>query len=124
LPIDGLKIARPFVHDAGADRRTVALLRAIVEVGVALGLIVVAEGIETREELRLLRSLGCDLGQGHHLSPPLPATEAGALVTAVTLPWTSDLGHPAVAVRAARGRRPAPMPIDAGSGRSASVRVG
>jgi diguanylate cyclase (GGDEF)-like protein len=98
LPIDGLKIARPFVHDAVGNRRTVALLRAIVEVGAALGVVVVAEGIETREELHLLRSLGCDLGQGHILSRALPAAEAGALVTDASPPWLADLGRPVIAV--------------------------
>jgi EAL domain-containing protein (putative c-di-GMP-specific phosphodiesterase class I) len=104
LPIDGLKIARPFVHGAVGDRRIVALLRAIVEVGAALGLVVVAEGIETREELHLLRSLGCDLGQGHVLAPALPAEEASALLTTSAPPWMADLGHGPTLVPMGPGR--------------------
>jgi diguanylate cyclase (GGDEF)-like protein len=122
LPIDGLKIARPFVHDAAGDRRTVALLRAIVEVGAALGLVVVAEGIETRDELHLLRSLGCDLGQGHYLAPPMPADQAQDLVTGVVRPWAADLGRPAIAVGPGRGRRAATIAIDRGRDRSATIR--
>jgi EAL domain-containing protein (putative c-di-GMP-specific phosphodiesterase class I) len=124
LPIDGLKIARPFVHDAAGDRRTVALLRAIVEVGAALGLVVVAEGIETRDELHLLRALGCDLGQGHYLASPMPAVEAQALVTAAVQPWSADLGRPAVAVGPGRSRYPRRLPVERPGDPAGSVRVG
>ena len=96
LPIDGLKIARPFVRDAVGDRRVTALLRAIIEVGVALGAVVVAEGIETRQELLLMRSLGCHLGQGYLFSRPLPAADVEALLRAPQPPWADILGRPSV----------------------------
>ena len=96
LPIDGLKIARPFVRDAVGDRKVTALLRAIIEVGVALGAVVVAEGIETREELLLMRSLGCQLGQGYLFSRPLPAAAAEALLRAPQPPWADSIGRPSL----------------------------
>ncbi len=104
LPIDGLKIARPFVRDAVGDRRVTALLRAIIEVGVALGAVVVAEGIETRQEQLLMRSLGCHLGQGFLFSRPLPAADVEALLRAPRPPWEDRLGRPlAISVSPERG---------------------
>ena len=47
-----------------------------------LGMQVVAEGIETAEQLAILRGLGCDFGQGYHFSPPLPGHVAETLLTA------------------------------------------
>jgi diguanylate cyclase (GGDEF)-like protein len=117
LPIDGLKIARAFVQDAVGDRKAIALLRAIIEVGAALGAVVVAEGIETEEELQLLRSLGCDLGQGHVLAPAMPADELEVLLRAAELPWAAALSTPA--------RDPDRLPVRAGLERDlASLRVG
>jgi EAL domain-containing protein (putative c-di-GMP-specific phosphodiesterase class I) len=91
LPIDGLKIARPFVMDAVGDRKAIALLRAIIEVGAALGAVVVAEGIETYEQLQLLRSLGCALGQGHILAPPMTAHDLENLLRSPEPPWAAAL---------------------------------
>jgi EAL domain-containing protein (putative c-di-GMP-specific phosphodiesterase class I) len=102
LPIDGLKVARAFVQDAVDDLRAIALLRAIIEVGSALGAVVVAEGIETIEQLQLLRSLGCDLGQGHVLAPPLSASELEALLRAPELPWAAALSTSAASSRRQR----------------------
>ena len=91
LPIDGLKIAQPFVRSAVGDEQATALLRAIIEVGAALGAVVVAEGIETEEELELVRSLGCHLGQGFILSPPIEAGDAERLLQTLPRPWDAIL---------------------------------
>ena len=56
------------------------IVRTIVTLGQNLGLGVIAEGIETQEQLDRLRDLGCDLGQGYHLARPLPEDEAEAWV--------------------------------------------
>jgi diguanylate cyclase (GGDEF)-like protein len=66
LPIDILKMARPFVEDEGLAFQT-----TILQLARALGVQVVAEGIESAAQLERLRDLGCDMGQGFHLSPPV-----------------------------------------------------
>jgi len=75
LPINCIKIDKTFVHDLSTPRRApqfaLALVEAVVGIADTLGLQVVAEGIETRKQLDMLRDLGCDLGQGYFLSPPL-----------------------------------------------------
>ena len=71
LPIDSLKIDRSFVTNLTAGSKESAVIRAIVLLGHSLGKKVVAEGIETTEQLDLLRELGCDVAQGYLLSRPL-----------------------------------------------------
>jgi EAL domain-containing protein (putative c-di-GMP-specific phosphodiesterase class I) len=71
LPIDTLKIDRAFVRDMAQDPNDAAIVRAIVGVAKSLGLQLVAEGIESEEQLACLRKLDCECGQGFYLSPPL-----------------------------------------------------
>ncbi len=71
LPLDSLKIDRSFVAQLGSDQPG-AVVRSILALARQLGLQVVAEGIETPEQLECLRALGCDYGQGYLLSKPLP----------------------------------------------------
>jgi EAL domain-containing protein (putative c-di-GMP-specific phosphodiesterase class I) len=78
LPLDIVKIDRAFV--AGMDAEGEAIVHALVEMCHATGASVLAEGIETPEQARRLRALGCDLGQGVYFSPPLGAGEIGALL--------------------------------------------
>ena len=66
LPIDILKMAKPFVDEDGLAFQT-----TILQLARALDVTVVAEGIENQGQLERLRELGCDMGQGFHLSPPL-----------------------------------------------------
>jgi diguanylate cyclase (GGDEF)-like protein len=73
LPIDTLKIDRAFVRDMASDTNDAAIVRAIVGVAKSLGLMLVAEGIESAEQLDCLRKLGCECGQGFFFSPPVPA---------------------------------------------------
>jgi diguanylate cyclase (GGDEF)-like protein len=85
LPIDVLKLDRSFVraqaeHPAG--RRVVS---AILDLSRAFDLKVVAEGIETPSQLRFLQDLNCPMGQGYLFSPPLPASQAGAILADPTL---------------------------------------
>ncbi len=73
LPIDILKIDQSFVCDLGKDAGSTAIVAAIINMARALALRVVAEGVETDEQLAILRSLGCDEYQGYLFSKPLPA---------------------------------------------------
>ena len=75
LPIDRLKIDRSFIRDIPADANDVALVEAIVGMSHTLGLQIVAEGVETEDQLALLQKLGCEFGQGYLFSRPLPADE-------------------------------------------------
>jgi diguanylate cyclase (GGDEF)-like protein len=75
FPVDGLKIDRTFVERLGTGDRDEVLVRAIVGVADALGLDVVAEGVETGQQLQVLRKLGCRQGQGYLLGPPVEAQD-------------------------------------------------
>jgi diguanylate cyclase (GGDEF)-like protein/PAS domain S-box-containing protein len=74
LPIDALKIDKSFVAGLGHDDRTTELVRTIVQLGMNLGVIVIAEGVETINQQACLRELGCGWGQGYLFSPAVPAT--------------------------------------------------
>ena len=80
LPIDCLKIDRLFIMDMMGDRGSTILLEAIVTAAHALGHSVVAEGVETKEQLRLLRDIGCEIIQGYLFSPPVVPEEIPALL--------------------------------------------
>ncbi len=80
FPLDHLKIDRSFVHEITASGMEPALLRAIIDLTEAFDLTAIAEGIERPEQRRRLVELGCELGQGNALSPPLGASEADALL--------------------------------------------
>ncbi len=79
FPIDVVKLDRTLLQGL-AEESGLAVLTAIVELGRALGLHVIAEGIETREELDRLRRVGCLLGQGYLFSRPLPVEDARRLI--------------------------------------------
>ena len=75
FPINRLKIDQSFVRDIPADPDDTAITTAIIQMGKSLRLTVVAEGVETLEQLRFLREQGCDAAQGYHFSKPIPAGE-------------------------------------------------
>ncbi|NEX64010.1 EAL domain-containing protein [Noviherbaspirillum sp. 17J57-3] len=77
LPIDILKIDQSFVRDLGKGAGDNAIVAAVVNMARALALRVVAEGVETEEQLAILRDLGCDEHQGYLFSKPLPAAALG-----------------------------------------------
>ncbi len=79
FPLDVLKIDRAFINNI-LEPKGEALVRTIVLMAQSLGLSVVAEGIETREQLARLRDLGCECGQGYLFAKPLPAQEVAAFV--------------------------------------------
>ena len=84
LPIDCLKVDRSFVHRAEENRQNAAIVEAIVSLGRALGMRVLAEGIETQAQMDFLLGLGCHEGQGYLFSPARPADAlAGAIASGV-----------------------------------------
>ncbi len=75
FPIQTLKIDRSFVNDVTVDPDDATIVSAIISLAHALGLQVVAEGVETSDQLQFLRSRGCDAAQGYLFSKPMPADE-------------------------------------------------
>jgi EAL domain-containing protein (putative c-di-GMP-specific phosphodiesterase class I) len=73
LPIDELKIDRSFIAHIVADPRSAAIVHSTIDLAHALGLKVVAEGVEEEEALAALVTFGCDYAQGYHFSRPLTA---------------------------------------------------
>jgi diguanylate cyclase (GGDEF)-like protein len=94
FPIDTIKIDRSFIRDLPQNSEDIAIARAIIDMGKALGLTVVAEGVETHEQSEFLREHACDEIQGFLVSKPVPPDRIGELVrtpfvTAPTLQSTS-----------------------------------
>ena len=85
LPVYKLKIDRSFVTTLPSDPNVRAITTAIITMSAALGLRTIAEGVETREQLEILKKLGCHEIQGYYFSPPLPA-EDFTRWTAATFP--------------------------------------
>jgi Amt family ammonium transporter len=79
LPFDSLKIDRSFVRGLGDDNGSLDIVRAILELAHSLRLKVIAEGVETEEQLSSLHELGCDFIQGFLFSRPISAAAAGEL---------------------------------------------
>lgn len=83
LPIDQIKIDRNFIIQLNQDRHSEAIVSAIINLARGLHLTVVAEGLETAEQLERMRVAGCDYGQGYLLGYPLSAEEASRLLQQV-----------------------------------------
>ncbi len=93
FPIDIVKIDRSFLAGLGQNDYDSTILGAIIELVHALGLEATAEGIETPEQLAQLQILGCDLGQGYYLSPPVPAGDFTPLLTRGSAPRGCRRGY-------------------------------
>jgi diguanylate cyclase (GGDEF)-like protein/PAS domain S-box-containing protein len=81
FPFDKLKIDRSFLSDSGAGKDSGAIIRTIAGLGASLGIDTTAEGVETAEQLELVRRSGCTEYQGYYFSPPRSAAEVLAMMT-------------------------------------------
>src|SRR5215213_9590508 len=86
LPVDQLKLDRVLVENLDTDHKNRAIVRAAIDLGHALGIEVVAEGVETHEEFAELRKLGCDIGQGAYWWGPRLPGEAEELLASNLAP--------------------------------------
>lgn len=75
LPITALKIDKAFIDDIGVGDNNIAITGSIIELAHEMGLVVVAEGVETEEQFAYLKQKGCDTIQGYRISQPLPPEE-------------------------------------------------
>jgi EAL domain-containing protein (putative c-di-GMP-specific phosphodiesterase class I) len=92
FPVDVVKIGPTFVAGLGITTQDTTLVTAIVNLGHTLHLTVVAEGVETLDQLAALQDMGCDLVQGFHFAVPSPADQIPALLAAIrtTVPRTGQ----------------------------------
>lgn len=81
LPVHALKIDRSFIQQIEVDQTKQDIVRTIVQLAHAVGLRVVAEGIETRSQCLLMKELGCELAQGFYFSRPEAADRINSLIT-------------------------------------------
>jgi diguanylate cyclase (GGDEF)-like protein len=95
FPIDSLKIDQSFVRDMTTDADDASIVCAVINMGRSLHMGVVAEGIQTREQLRFLREHHCPEGQGFYFGAPVPAPQLTALLTGANAPSrsTRETGH-------------------------------
>ena len=82
FPVDLLKVDRSFVAGLGVNKGDTAIVTAVLSLAHALGMDVIAEGVETAEQLAELRRLGCDMAQGFYLARPQPAPDIAELLAA------------------------------------------
>lgn len=82
LPFDKLKVDRSFVASITEERESRKIAAAIIGLGHSLGLVTIAEGIETEEQADMLQLLGCEMGQGWLYGKPVPASQLAAIVAA------------------------------------------
>lgn len=89
LPIDIIKIDRSFISDIRNARHDAAIVASTIALGHNLGLTVIAEGVETREQVIYLRTAGCDEVQGYYFQKPAPADAIRPLLAAGSQPMTA-----------------------------------
>ncbi|MDD4881772.1 MAG: EAL domain-containing protein, partial [Gallionellaceae bacterium] len=89
FPIDSLKIDKSFVHDMSEDSSDRALIEAVIAMARSLGMKVIAEGVETAEQLSLLRGMNCHYGQGYLFSKAVPSEQFEAAASRIN----ELLGH-------------------------------
>jgi diguanylate cyclase (GGDEF)-like protein/PAS domain S-box-containing protein len=98
FPVHEIKVDRIFVQGVAENPVDTAIVRSVVELAAAMGMLAVAEGVETVEQLDALRVLGCPVAQGFYFAKPLPAKQFDALVE-------RQYGRPPAPVVPLRGRK-------------------
>ena len=86
LPVDSLKIDRSFIVNMTKGAEDMAIVSTVISLAHDLRLRAIAEGVESQDQARLLRLVGCDEVQGELLSKPVPAEEIGALLQRINAP--------------------------------------
>jgi EAL domain-containing protein (putative c-di-GMP-specific phosphodiesterase class I) len=84
FPIDTLKVDQSFVNGINADTDDATIINAVINMGSNLNHRVIAEGVETVEQVAFLQAHGCDEGQGYYFSRPVPASQFAKLLKAGT----------------------------------------
>ena len=97
-PFDKIKVDRSFVRDLGREKGSVEIVRAVVGLGKALGMGVLAEGVETEEQLGILRAEGCDELQGYLFSRPRPVQDVPGLIAGQPVPGGGAAHGPTLVV--------------------------
>jgi diguanylate cyclase (GGDEF)-like protein/PAS domain S-box-containing protein len=105
FPIDMLKVDRSFIQGIAHDAKDAAITSNLVSLAHALGLLAIAEGIESEAQLGAIRALGCDLAQGYLFARPAPADDVTALLAAAATPPPARRRQPAGAGRSPAGAR-------------------
>ncbi len=82
FPLDILKVDRSVVSGLGEDGEDAAIVSAVINMAHALGLVTVADGVESREQVEHLKSFGCDVGQGYYFARPRPSEAIAELMGA------------------------------------------
>jgi diguanylate cyclase (GGDEF)-like protein/PAS domain S-box-containing protein len=80
FPFDKIKIDRSFIRELGKENDCVAIIQAVTLLGRSLGMVTTAEGVETKQQLEILRAEGCSQVQGYLFGPPRPVKEISALL--------------------------------------------
>jgi EAL domain-containing protein (putative c-di-GMP-specific phosphodiesterase class I) len=80
LPLSMIKIDRTFVENLTDGSHDAAIVRAVSEMAVTIGIGVIAEGVETEEQVRMADALGCGYAQGFHYSEPVPANRVAGVL--------------------------------------------
>src|SRR5690606_7968383 len=85
FPFDKIKIDQAFVMNLGRSPQPAAIVRAVIGLGHVLGITLVAEGVETQEQLEFLAAEGCDQMQGYYFGKPAPITQHAGLLAGEVL---------------------------------------
>jgi diguanylate cyclase (GGDEF)-like protein len=80
LPVDTLKIDREFVKDIQPNGENAEIVRAVIQLGKALGKDIIAEGCETNDQVTFLKGIGCDFAQGYHYAEPMDVAHADKFI--------------------------------------------
>jgi EAL domain-containing protein (putative c-di-GMP-specific phosphodiesterase class I) len=99
FPVDILKIDRAFVSRMDSDLETHEIVRIVVMLAHNLGLKVIAEGVETQEQMELLKHIGCEMAQGYLFSKPVPPEVAEKLLYDQSSGVLTPAGEPAPSLK-------------------------